>query len=280
MASRVRAAVLALALSATALPSEVQAWGSAGHSVVAEIAQRRLKPAAARRIKALLGTEASLASIASWADTLAIAKPQTRRWHFVNIPVGATGYDAGRDCQATAEGDCILAAIERARQTLANTRAPRAQRAEALKLLVHFMGDLHQPLHCADRNRDNGGNLLVVTFFGAPSTLHQVWDFGILDKASYDWGEHVRAASEWLAGQDTAVLSRGRPLDWVWESHVVAVESAYGPVSGVSDAALGDDYQRRSLPIVRRQLALAGVRLARLLNEALGRPEVRRPRLR
>jgi len=87
------------------------AWGSAGHSIVAEIAQRRLEPAVLEKIKVLLGGEHSLASVSNWADTVALMRPQTRNWHFVNIPLGASGYDSMRDCRETAGGDCIVQAI-------------------------------------------------------------------------------------------------------------------------------------------------------------------------
>lgn len=260
------ASPVALLFSALVLACEVHAWGASGHAIVAEIAQRRLDPAVKRQIQDLLGADVSLASISNWADTLAMTAPQTRRWHYVNIPVGASGYDAGRDCKKTAEGDCIVAAIGRAQATLADRSAPRQQRAQALKLLVHLVADIHQPLHCAERDGDAGGARLAVTFFGSASTLHQVWDIGLLEKASYDWGEHVGQIAELMANDKAGSMTQGSPAQWAWETHLVAVTAAYGHLS---EKALDKEYQARNLPVVHRQLGLAGLRLAKLLNETL-----------
>jgi hypothetical protein len=148
----------------------------------------------------------------------------------------------------------------------------RKQRVDALKLLVHLVADIHQPLHCAERDGDAGGSQLAVTFFGSATTLHLVWDFGILERASYDWGEHVGQITGQLAEDSTGSvngIARSTPAQWAWETHRVAVEAAYG---GLSGTALDEDYQARSLSVVQRQLGLAGLRLAQLLHEALGSP--------
>jgi hypothetical protein len=252
------------ALLACAPLNEAASWGASGHSIVAEIAQRRLEPDALRRIKELLGGEVSLASVANWADHVALLRPNTYNWHFVNIPYDATGYDAQRDCRPTPKGDCVIAAIARPRDALARASSSRQERIEALMFLVHFVGDIHQPLHCADRN-DAGGSQLPVTFFGEPTTLHLVWDVGIIERRSFDWGEHVRLIEQnWFPGKDITALQRGEPADWAWEAHRLAVEVAYVLPE---NHELGIEYFHRSLSTVDRQLALAGIRLARLLNE-------------
>jgi hypothetical protein len=259
-------------LFALAPLDEAASWGASGHSVVAEIAQRRLHPEALRRIKKLLGGEVSLASIASWPDHLTLLRPNTVNWHFVNIPYDATGYVPARDCGETPKGDCVINAIARFRAVLADKWAPKRKRAEALKFLVHFVGDIHQPLHSADRN-DAGGNQVAVTFFGNPMSLHAVWDYGIIDKHTFDWGEYVRELEQnWIAGKDIAALQRGTPADWAMEAHKIAIDVVYVLPE---DLKLDDSYYRRALPAVDRQLALAGLRLARVLNEAFGRPGLR-----
>jgi hypothetical protein len=250
--------------------TEAASWGASGHSIIAEIAQRRLNPQALRTIKELLGGDVSLASVASWADELAQVRPETVNWHFVNIPYDATSYDPARDCKETPRGDCVINAIARARAVLADRKASRQQRAEALMLLIHFVGDVHQPLHAANRN-DAGGSQVAVTFFDRPMSLHGVWDFGIIDKRTYDWGEYVRYLEQcWLRGKDISILQQGTPVDWAQEAHRAAVDVAYAVPD---DFKLGQPYYERSLPVVDRQLALAGVRLARVLNQALGYPE-------
>lgn len=247
-------------------PSAALAWGASGHATVAEIAQRRLSPLIQRRVSALLGGNHSLASVASWADTQALLQPATRRWHYVNIPLGAKAYDPVRDCEKRPEGDCLVAAIVHFQGILASRRMPKAERSKALRYLVHLIADAHQPLHCAERDGDAGGTLLKLTYFGTPFSLHQVWDFAMLDRATYDWGEHVRQAEAWLQDQDVGTLAGGTPLSWVMESHRLAANAYDIP----SDLNLAEAYHDKALPIARQQLAKAGVRLASLLTRALG----------
>jgi nuclease S1 len=244
------------------LTQKANAWGAAGHAIVAEIAQRRLTPEVLVSVKELLGGEISLASISNWADTIQLIRPETRRWHFVNIPVGAERYDPGRDCP---DGACVVAAIDHFRRVLAEKTRPHPERLEALKFLVHLVADAHQPLHTAERESDQGGVLLLVSLFGEPTNLHAVWDFGLLDKRTYDWGEHVRRLEEtWPAG--SLVPEGGSPADWAWQAHEAAIRSAY-PMP--EDRRLDGAYLDAALPVVDLQLARAGARLARLLNEAL-----------
>jgi hypothetical protein len=261
-----RAIVLA-GLLAFAPLDQALSWGASGHSIIAEIAQRHLHSHALAQIKTLLGGNASLASIASWADDIALVRPETIRWHFVNIPYAATGYDQNRDCKPTARGDCVINAIARSRAVLTNCSATRQERAEALKYLVHFVGDVHQPLHTIDRD-DEGGNKVAVTFFDTPMSLHGVWDFGLIEKRTYDWGQYVTdLENNWLRGKDIHALEDGNPVDWALHAHAAAVNAAY---ILPEDLRLGKDYYQRATPVVDEQLALAGIRLARVLDEALG----------
>jgi hypothetical protein len=257
-------------LLAALLPSlpfhQALSWGTNGHSIIAEIAQHRLEPGPSQRVKELLGGDVSLASLASWADDIVQLRPNTLNWHFVNIPFAETGYDPQRDCSQSSIGDCVINAIQRARTALADASRPKPERREALMFLVHFVGDVHQPLHCADRN-DAGGTRLMVIFFGVQSSLHLVWDVGLVERRTFDWGQYVTTLeTDWLPGKDLTELQKGDPVDWALEAHKAAVDVAYALSD---DLNLGDVYYQRSLPIVDRQLALAGIRLARLLNEAL-----------
>jgi hypothetical protein len=260
--------IASLALFAAAISiQQAAAWGAAGHSIVAEIAQRRLTQEALRAVKSLLGGEVSLASVANWADTIAATRPETRNWHFVNIPIGAAGYDAARDCADGPHGDCVVNAIARFRAVLADAGAPPRERTEALMFLVHLVGDIHQPLHCATRDNDAGASTLMVSFFDKPMSLHLLWDVGLIEKRTYDWGDHVGDLErDLIAGWDTDQLQRGEPVDWAWQSHQAAAEAAYALPE---DLRLGDAYYQRSRRVVDRQLALAGIRLARILNETL-----------
>ncbi len=188
---RFAATLLALVL---VTPGPAIGWGLEGHAVVAEFATMRLTDAANAQVAALLEPGESLASVASWADDVRHKRSETAQWHFVDIPKSATQYDPARDCRPTPHGDCVVAAIERFKTVLANATAARPARAEALKFLVHFVGDIHQPLHCAD-NHDRGGNDITVAFFKASTNLHAVWDTGIITKAGVTEIDYARHPS-------------------------------------------------------------------------------------
>jgi hypothetical protein len=263
-------------------------WGQEGHAIVAEIAQRRVSPQVNQKINALLGSELpalksaqfSLASVASWADDYLHANhDETKNWHFVDIPFDRDFYNAAVDCKLDPKyGDCIVNALARFRLTLADCAKPIADRAMALKFVVHFVGDIHQPLHATTgvspdtAGDDQGGNLIAVTSLdqaGKPqsSNLHKVWDSDLILRKVYDWGEYVRLLeTQWLPGKDIAALQAGEPVDWAQDAHRAAHDVVY---NFRPDHVIDDEYYRDAIPIVDRQLALAGLRLARVLNEAL-----------
>jgi hypothetical protein len=251
------------------LPSSLYAWGDAGHRIVADLAERYLNDRAREEIRTFIG-EASLASVSGWADLIRGDRPETARWHFVNIPFKASRYDPKRDCGFSKKGECVIAAIERFRKVLSNGAIPHAERAEALKFLVHLVADLHQPLHTADR-RDRGGNDLPVTFFGEklhsgerPWNLHAVWDGGLIDRTGLSERAYVDHLQGWLKRQSLPKLQSGTVADWGWEAHRAAVEVAYRIPK---KRKLAKDYFEKSVPVMDELLAKAGVRLARLLNE-------------
>jgi len=262
-------ALAAVGISAT----PVLAWGQEGHSIVAEIAQRHLAPRARIRIGQILGPGVSLASIATWADDVRNARPNTYNWHFVDMHRNDDHFDEKRDCPVDSKrGDCIIKAIDRNRQQLGSPRTTTAGKREALKFLVHFIGDLHQPLHTVLENA--GGTLVSVRFFKDPTKvkvatkLHFVWDSGLIQRCVWNWSAYVvRLQNEWLAKKPLADSARGSVIQWAEEAH----HAAQLPLFSVDENAdLGDDYVKAALPILDRQLALAGLRLARVLNEEFG----------
>lgn len=236
------------------------------------VAESRLTPAASAAVQSLIGPS-RLRDIATWADQIKGARPETKPWHYVNIPLDRADYDPARDC-ARPRGGCVVAAIERFQRALANADRPRAKRTEALKFVTHLVADLHQPLHCAD-NRDGGGNDVPVVFFGQalnssgrrPWNLHAVWDSGLIERRGLTPSEYARRLIRQVDRGSVSRMERGTVVDWVVESHRAAVETAYRLPP---DRALGEDYAGRSLPVVDEMLAKAGVRLAKILNETLG----------
>lgn len=250
------------------------AWGGKGHRVVAMVAEARLTPDAREAVRSLIGPS-RLRDVAGWADDIRRDRPETAPWHYVDIPLDRADYDPARDCVHPRKGDCVVGALERFQRVLADARQSRAERAEALRFITHFVADLHQPLHCAD-NRDRGGNDVDVVFFGEvlnrfsgkPWNLHAVWDTGLIERRGLSVSEYARRLARQLGRDSASDIERGTVLDWVIESHRAAVETGYRLPP---DRSLGEDYAKRVLPLVDEMLAKAGVRLAKLLNDALRR---------
>lgn len=257
---------LAIALVLVSLtPARAMAWGSEGHRIVAEIAEQHLEPGTARQVRELLAIEnnTTLADVANWADQIRRQRPETASWHFVDIPISAASYDAARDCPA---GNCVVVRIEQLEHTLRDTSASSQTRLEALKFLVHFAGDLHQPLHASDNN-DRGGNEVRVIFEGRRTNLHAVWDTGILAPAvNGDERAYALRLGKEIQLQQAARWSKGSPEQWANESHAIAVSVIYGKLRHAG--TLPPDYASEALPIVDEQLERAGVRLAAILNRA------------
>ncbi|HXC55824.1 MAG TPA: S1/P1 nuclease [Rhizomicrobium sp.] len=251
------------------------AWGQEGHSIVAELAQRRLSPAAAAQVEAILGQGHSLASIASWADDVRASHPETFAWHFIDIPLADTTYDPATECKPDPKGDCAIAALDRLKQQL-RCSADAAARLDALRFAVHLVGDIHQPLHTVAEARGGNDILVKVTFKGntckqncdLPTNFHAVWDSTLITRTYYDWGAYVdRLEAGWLTtleAKDPAATA-GTPTDWVLQTHAVAVT-----VWNLKPASneLDDAYYTAVMPLVDKQLGLGGLRLAAYLNDA------------
>ena len=280
MRTLVLSAALVCGLSAQGL-----AWGPEGHSVVAEVAQRRLSPQATKMVEHLLGEGGSLASIASWADNVRVLRPSTANWHFVDLPLASDSYDPQRDCKAdTKKGDCVVAELDRLRDELRCAKDDAGKR-EALKFAVHFLGDIHQPLHTV--GDAVGGNAIKVDVFmrgqkncGGPcelthmsSNFHKAWDGDLINKMVWDWGAYVdRLEDGWLKSADakpeqdaSAPIDHAAIVKWAEETHKAA-EKVWNlkPANNVLD----DNYLNTVAPVLDRQLGLAGLRLARFLNQA------------
>lgn len=243
-------------------PRGIAIWYDEGHRLVARLAETRLTPRTAAAVRELLGGQ-SLADASLWADRIRGQRRETAPLHYVNIPLGADRYVPGRDCP---HDQCIIAAIERDRRLLADTGASPAERAEALRFLAHLVGDLHQPLHVAN-DGDRGGNDRAVTFLGAEKNLHEVWDGELVQATGLDEEQYFTHLRRLMDSLDAAAVERGTVVDWAMEGHRVAAERAYRLPPG---DAIDPPYFAASLPLVDRALVHAGIRLARVLNEALG----------
>jgi hypothetical protein len=272
-----RTLTLSAALTCAML-APAAAWGPEGHSIVAEIAQRRLSPEAAAMVATLLGRGHSLASIASWPDDMRDERPETYNWHFVDIPISVRSYNKDRDCKLDPKkGDCIILELGRLKDELACGTGDK--KVEALKFTVHFLGDIHQPLHTVDELL--GGNGVKVELFmrgetctgtcepkRIPSNFHSAWDGDLIKAMVWDWGRYVdRLEGGWLKSAEAykAGIDGGTPEQWANETH------GYAPTVWTlrpADNTLDDRYLRDVLPILDRQLGVAGLRLAKVLNDA------------
>ncbi len=242
------------------LPQNALAWGSIGHEVVADIAARHLNPKAQKAVYDLLGGE-SMASVSTWMDKIR-SQPKyryTNSWHWVTIPDGMRYADS----EKKPEGD-VIEATERMVAMLKCDTASREDKELALRLLIHMVGDLHQPLHVGN-GLDKGGNDLQVRWGKRGSNLHQVWDSGIFDMLVKGREEVGREIFE-MAPRTVRKYQRGSPADWAHECMALRPD-IYTMKPGDQ---LGEDYARAQWGTLSIQLQKAGVRLAWLLNMALG----------
>lgn len=278
---------LALLIAILALPAPAAAWWEYGHQTIASIAAAETKPATRREIARLLSRASlietptcptrTIEQAAIWADCakeLGDRFSYAYSWHYQNVDV-CKPFDPKPACK---DGNCISSQIERARRMLADRKLPTRDRIEALLLLVHLVGDLHQPLHAGDRS-DRGGNDVLAGYgaiAGKRTNLHAVWDGLLADRAiSTPPGGAAGILAE-VPVADRGGVAGGSVEDWARESWQVARDSAYtaalgDPCGDVPARAVLDQEKIRSLirPL-RLQIARGGIRLARLLDEALG----------
>jgi hypothetical protein len=260
----------------------VVAWGGQGHRLVGLIAAERLTPAAKQQVAWLLDGQ-SLADVSSWADSLTSDQVQTSYWHYLNIPPDASGYDRDRDCPkqpGAAAGsrndrwrDCVVDRIAYWEERLADAKLDRADRATALKFIVHFIGDLHQPFHALGVGR--GGNDIKVRVFGeancgndparpSPCNLHSVWDGRLIARRSLDDRAYMVELRKLIDAKRFASQPAGTPAQWAEQSFRLAKEALVTP-----DTNIDEGYYRRHILVIDERLSLGGVRLAATLNRIL-----------
>ena len=259
----------------------VLAWGALGHRMVGDLAERHLQPSTERAVHDLLAgePEPTLAGVANWADSLRNTDPdrfkQTSRWHYVNLPESDCSYVPPRDC---ADGQCVVGAILAQRAILADLTQSREARRDALKFLVHLVGDVHQPLHAGNHD-DRGGNRFQVSLRTdvAPeayarnryvdgvmgTNLHAVWDYYILAGANLTEPQYANrlAAMPWPSTR--AVTD---PSTWASESCRMVDANGLYPSKHIMDRI----YLDAERPLAEQRIRQAAYRLAQLLDATLG----------
>lgn len=256
-----------LVLLAAAAPAP--AWGPLGHRLIAALAWDELNPRTRGAIADLLTGEPdpTLSGVAVWADELRATDPdlgkRSAKWHYVNIAEHGCDYDAARACRG---GDCVVEAIRAQAAILADRTRPRKQRAQALKFVVHLVGDVHQPLH-AGYARDRGGNGFQTNFDGHGGSLHSLWDSGLLRTSALNEAKYLQR----LRALPLAVprVPRSSPPDaaaWAEASCRIVVRPGLYPAGAKIDAL----YVQTWRPVAEAQLRRGGSELAAVLNAALG----------
>jgi S1/P1 Nuclease len=235
------------------------AWGPTGHRVVGLIAERHLSTKAKKKIKQLLGQQ-SLAIVSTWMDDVRSDSTHIDMsdWHWVTVETGST-YAASKK---NPKGD-IIASLERVIAELKSHKLSPEQEVEDLKILVHLVGDIHQPLHvgCCD---DSGGNRVKVNWFRNETNLHHVWDSDMIDDTQLSYSEFPDALIEPDAAT-VATWQHASVNDWVGEAMGYRKQ-----VYAIGDGKLGYKYNFKNFPTVKERLSKAGIRLAGILNQIYG----------
>jgi hypothetical protein len=259
------------------------AWSALGHRLVGAIAERHLDPATEAAVRELLAGEPdpTLAGVAYWADALRNEDPArfklTSRWHYINAQGGGCGFDLVRDCP---DGNCVVTQIEKQRAILADRSQPRDARRDALKFLVHLVGDAHQPMHAGDRT-DAGGNQYQISLATAlepeayardkyvdgvmGTNLHAVWDYYILGARGLSLAQYTQAldALPWPPSNEAPLFA---PMAWAGEScRLIEARHLYPDGHKLDDAYL-DAFR----PLAEQRIRQAAWRLASVLNDTLG----------
>lgn len=244
----------AMAASLTAFP-----WGQKGHDTVTCIAENHLTPTAKATINSLLSGR-SIVYYANWLDN-ASHTPEygySKTWHYKNIDADETY----RSARKNPKGD-IVEAINTQYEILRNPSAPAEDRTLALKMVIHLVGDIHQPMHMG-RATDRGGNRVTVKNFNRDSNLHSSWDSFIVENGhKWSYTEWQRQIDRATPAETVEILSIKEPRDWARQTYEIATRIYDATPEGTK---LSYDYVAEWTPVVEQQFLRGGLRLADLLN--------------
>ncbi|MCP1231534.1 S1/P1 nuclease [Acetobacter indonesiensis] len=280
----------AILLGVASTSTQALAWGREGHQVVAALAWDYLTPDARQKIDLILKqdkdtlTPPDFLSRSTWPDAWrAAGHKETTEWHFVDIELehpdlAQACYNFPQQTGLASSGpakDCVVNKIPQFANELKDPKTPPAERVLALKYLVHFIGDLHQPLHAAD-NHDKGGNCVRLSLGGPRTTnLHSYWDTAIVSELDPSPASLADKLFMQITYDDKQAWQQGTAADWAQESFSLAQKYAYQlPVKPGCDPdsapiELPPGYDAAAQSVARQQLMKAGVRLAYVLNNAL-----------
>jgi hypothetical protein len=266
------------------------AWGDLGHKVTALIAYRHLTPTARAKLDALLASDTDtltapdFASRATWADKYRNSHRETAEWHFVDLEIdhpdlagACSGFPklaAGQSASAGPAADCVVDKIEEFEAELRSPATPAAERLLALKFLIHFVGDLHQPLHASDHD-DHGGNCIGLSpELDGKTNLHAYWDTGVVGALGGSAADIAAQLNSKITPTDITTWGRGGARAWAMESFGLSRKDVYAlpsrPTCGDHESVtLSPAYQATAKTDAAIQLEKAGVRIAMVLNRDL-----------
>jgi len=243
-------------------PVKASAWGMIGHRVVGQVADYYLTAKARKGVQKVLGPE-SMAMAANWPDFI---KSDTTfnylsAWHYVNLP-GGLDQQGVYQFLNTEKGPNVFNKIPEMVSILKNPQSNTDQKRMALRILIHLVGDLHQPMHTA-RKEDLGGNKISVTWFGQKSNLHKVWDEGLVDYQQLSYTEYAAAINH-PTREQFKTWSATSLQDCVYESYMIC-NRIYDHIK--PDDKLSYRYNFDYIDTVNEQLLKGGIRLAKIIND-------------
>jgi hypothetical protein len=238
-------------------------WGVTGHRTVGKIAEDHLTPKALAGVRDLLGSQ-TLADVSTWADELR-GNPeykQTGPWHYINLPLGLSYDEFKSRVENMLEANVYSALVNQLR-LLTDSTVPRDKKVDALKFVVHFVGDLHQPMHIS-RAEDKGGNTIQLNFDGQGTNLHAIWDSKLIDHSGMDY-QQLAAKYDHPSAAQVRKWQSDPVVKWMWESYEISSQ-LYAEVDTMQSRSIGQAYYDEHWGLVTQRLEQAGVRLAGLLN--------------
>lgn len=246
-------------LAILALAFGLISWGRTGHTVIGRIAADHLSDKAKAGVAGLLNGQ-SLADVASWADDT--RDRSTAGWHFINVEPGLTFDDFKKQVEGKED---VYTALVKEEAILGDNSAARADRVNALKYIVHFVGDIHQPMHVS-RAGDKGGNTIQVRYDGQGGNLHSLWDTKLLEHAGLSEDELARQYDK-ATPQQIAKWQSDPQIIWAWESYQISSQ-LYAEIEK-NGTEIDDAYYNAHTPTVGSRIEKAGIRLAGVLNKLL-----------
>jgi hypothetical protein len=239
-------------------------WGYTGHRTIGQIAQNHLNSKAKEAVKNLLG-DTSIADACTWADD-ARKEPEfaeTANWHFLNLPLGLSFEDFKKYVDTLSQEN-VYSALNKAKVALTNPDASKMQKVHALKFIMHFVGDLHQPMHVS-RAEDKGGNTIQLNYDDKGTNLHSLWDTKMLEKQGLTY-DQLATKYDNIAADDIKQWQSDPIVTWLWESYQITTQ-LYAEIDLMNKRVIDDEYYQKHLPIVEKRIQQAAVRLAGVLNE-------------